>query len=124
VAELVVDTTVLIDVLRGSTVSTAWLSDLIEPPYCSEISRVEIIRGLRSGERHAAESLFAGLEWVPVTESVSRLAGDLGRQYRRSHQGIGPADLVVAATTQWLASELATHNVKHFPMFPGLRPPY
>ncbi len=60
----------------------------------------------------------------PVTEPVSRLAGDLGRQYRHSHQRIGPADLVVAATTQFRSAELATHNVQHFPMFPGLRRPY
>jgi predicted nucleic acid-binding protein len=86
--------------------------------------RTEVIRGLRSGERRGAEALFSVLDWVPVTEPVSRLAGDLGRQYRRSHRRIGPADLIVGATAQWLSAELATHNVKHFPMFPGLRPPY
>ena len=84
----------------------------------------EVIRGLRSGERRAAEALFAVLDWVPVSEPVSRMAGDLGRQYRRSHQAVGSADLVVAATAQWLAAELATHNVRQFPMFPGLKAPY
>lgn len=123
-AGLVVDTTVLVDVLRGVETAVAWLRGLADRPYCSEISRTEIIRGLRSGERGRAELLFDLLEWVPVTEPVSRLAGDLGRQYRRSHQGIGPADLVVAATAQVRSVEPATHNVKHFPMFPGLKRPY
>ena len=51
-------------------------------------------------------------------------AGELGRACRRSHHGIGTVDLVIAATVQELGLELATGNVKHFPMFPGLRPPY
>lgn len=123
-AGVVADTTVLVDLLRGLERAAVWLETCDEPPSCSEVSRTEVIRGLRSGERHRAEALFSVLEWVPVTEPVSRLAGDFGRQYRRSRQGIGPADLIVAATTQWLALELATHNVKHFPMFPGLRAPY
>lgn len=123
-AGIVADTTVLVDVLRGTGRAVAWLRALPEGPYCSEISRTEVIRGLRSGERRGAEAMFALLDWIPVTEPVSRLGGDLGRQYRRSHQGTGPADLVVAATAQLLSVELATHNVKHFPMFPGLRVPY
>lgn len=123
-AGIVIDTTVLVDVLRGFADGVAWLNCANEPPYCSEISRAEVIRGLRSGERRAAEALFAVLDWVPVSEPVSRMAGDLGRQYRRSHQTVGSADLVVAATAQWLAAELATHNVRRFPMFPGLKAPY
>jgi len=34
------------------------------------------------------------------------------------------ADLVIAATAQDLGLELATGNVKHFPMFKSLRAPY
>ena len=44
--------------------------------------------------------------------------------WRRSHQGIATADLIIAATSDVLGLELATLNVKHFPMPKGLRPPY
>lgn len=123
-AGVVTDTTVLIDVLRGSAAGVNWLVAQPDPPTCSEITRVEIIRGLRSDERARAETLFTALDWVPISEQVSRLAGEFGQRYRRSHQGIAAADLVVAATAALANCEPATHNVKHFPMFPGLRVPY
>lgn len=46
------------------------------------------------------------------------------RRYRRSHAGIGTVDLIIAATALELSAPLATVNVRHFPMFEGLRPPY
>jgi len=55
-----IDTTVLIDALRGDPSAFAWLAELAEQPSCSEVTRVEILRGLRSQERAVAERLFAG----------------------------------------------------------------
>jgi predicted nucleic acid-binding protein len=59
-----------------------------------------------------------------VDEIVARRAGELGRRWRGSHSGIGVADLAIAATAEELDAALATRNVKHFPMFDGLRAPY
>jgi predicted nucleic acid-binding protein len=50
--------------------------------------------------------------------------GDFRRQYRRSHSGIGLGDYLIAATTEVKGYQLATLNVRHFPMFKGLRPPF
>lgn len=83
-----------------------------------------MIQGLRSAERSAAERLFTLIDWIPVTESIATLAGELGRKWRRSHPGIGAADLAIAATARQLEAALATQNVKHFPMFGKLHPPY
>ena len=93
-------------------------------PQSSEICRVELLQGLRADEQHAADELSAAIEWVPVVEPVSVLAGELGRRWRPSHSGIDAADLVIAATAQLTSATLATLNVRHFPMFDGLRPPY
>ncbi len=82
------------------------------------------MQGLRSAERRAAEKLFALIDWVPVSEAVARRAGDLGRRWRRSRPGIGVADLAIAATVEHVDGTLATRNLKHFPMFKGLRAPY
>jgi len=87
-------------------------------------TRVEIMTGLRSGERTAAERLFAAVDWMPVSEEIARRAGDLGRRYRRRHPGLSLADLVVGATAMELGRTVATHNVRHFPMFARLRAPY
>ena len=121
---VVLDTTVLVDHLRGSSAAREYVAALGAPPSCSEVTRVEILRGLRSEERRAALRLFGLITWVPVDEEVGRRAGELGRHWRRSHPGIGVPDLAIAATAELLETQLATNNVKHFPMFEGLRAPY
>jgi predicted nucleic acid-binding protein len=120
----VVDTSVLVDVLRGSPAAARWLIERDHVPWCSEITRIEILQGVRSHERGPTGRLLDGLRWVPVDATVSRRAGELGRQYRASHPGIGVAHLVIAATALELGAELATGNVRHYPMFEGLQPPY
>jgi hypothetical protein len=120
----VVDTTVLVDHLRGRRQAHDYLASLADVPICSEVTRVEILTGLRSQERKAAERLFAVVDWVPVNEEIARRAGELGRRYRRSHPGLSLADLVVGATAMELGGRVATLNVRHFPMFPRLQPPY
>ena len=121
---IVLDTTVLVDHIRGSEAARAYLRGLRELPACSEVTRTELLRGIRSGERRATDSLMANLQWISVDERISRRAGELGRRYRRSHATIGVADLLIAATVELSAGELATSNVRDFPMFKGLRPPY
>jgi predicted nucleic acid-binding protein len=115
---------VLVDHLHAHRPASERIAALDEQPACSEVSRIEIIQGLRSAERRDAEALFALIEWVAVSESVARRAGELGRRWRRSHPGIGVADLAIAATVEQCEASLLTCNVKHFPMFPELQPPY
>jgi predicted nucleic acid-binding protein len=121
---IVVDTTVPIDLLRGHQPAIDWARALDRRMVASELTRTEILRGLRSHERGAAERLFAGMRWVGVTEAIARRAGELGRTWRRSHGRLGTVDLVIAATAVELDAPLATANVRHFPMFQGLQPPY
>lgn len=121
---VVLDTTVLIDILRGHGKAVEYVLGLEEVAVCSEVTRVEVLRGLRSEERRVAERLFHQLRWVSVDEAIARAAGDTGRRLRRSHSGIGIADLIIAATAESLGLPLATTNIRHFPMFKGLRAPY
>ena len=90
----------------------------------SEITRFEVLSGLRPGEEEQTESLLAQIDWVPVTEAVARVAAELARRFRASFGGIEDGDYVVAATAILLGAELRTQNVRHFPMFPGLEPAY
>lgn len=114
----------MIDVLRSRTEAVHFVRSLAEVPVCSEVTRIEVISGLRSTERQPAEALFQAMDWSPIDEEIARRAGALGRRFRASHPGIDAADLAVAATTEALGARCATANVKHFPMFPGLEPPY
>ena len=121
---VVFDTSILIDVLRGEPAALSYVRSLSEVPICSEVTRIEVARGLRTGERSTAERLFRTLRWIPVDEPIARHAGELGRRWNRHRPGIALADLVIAATTEQVDAELATANVRHFPMFTHLRAPY
>jgi predicted nucleic acid-binding protein len=118
------DTSVVIDLLRGLPAAHRFAQGLEDVPICSEITRVEVLRGLRSAERRSAEAFFRSLRWSMVDEPIARRAGELGRTWRRSHPGLSVADLLIGATAQELDAELAACNVRHFPMFKGLRAPY
>ena len=121
---VLLDTSVLIDFLRGHAGATTLLRNLDEPALSSEICRVEVLQGLRPDEEALAGELFALIEWIAVIEPIATRAGELGRRWRPSHSGIGPADLIIAATTELTESSLLTLNVEHFPMVKGLRAAY
>lgn len=121
---VVLDSSILIDLLRGHGPAVDFVHRLNAVPVCSEITRVEVLRGMRSKERPATETLFQALDWAPVDEIIARRAGHLGRRWRRSHGAIGSADLVIAATVHEVEGKLATMNLRHFPMFEGLSSPY
>lgn len=121
---LLLDTTVLIDVLRGEDAAIEWWLSLDHVPICSEATRTEVLRGVRAGEEATTARLLAALDWRPVDQTISRLAGALGREFRESFPGLGLADLLIAATAKIEGAELVTGNVRHFPMIEGLKPPY
>ena len=121
------DTSVAVDHLRGHAAATALLEGLVEAGEAvvgSELTRFELLAGVRPRERAILETFFGAIDWVPVTEEVARRAGEYARAYRGSHQGIGVVDYLVAGTVAELGAELVTMNVRHFPMFDDLRPPY
>lgn len=80
--------------------------------------------GMRSAERHDVRRLLAAFRVEPVTEITARSAGDLMRRYRRSHNNIGLGHYLIAATADVKGLHLATLNVRHFPMFEELQPPF
>jgi predicted nucleic acid-binding protein len=121
---VLLDSDVLVDYLRGLPAAGRFVDGLPVTPTCSELTRVEVLRGMRSHEQRVTERFLATIRWAGADEEISALAGDLGRRFRRTHGALGVADLVIAATAQRLRFPLATLNVRHFPMFPGLEPAY
>jgi predicted nucleic acid-binding protein len=121
---VVFDTSILIDVLRGDAAALDYVRSVTNVPICSEVTRIEVARGLRSGERASAEQLFRTLHWVPLDEPIARRAGELGRRWDRHRPSISLADLVIAATAEQVDADLATANIRHFPMFEELQAPY
>lgn len=123
---VLVDTSILIDYLRGHQAAATLLEQERESGvlHASEISRLEVLAGMRPAEETATHSLLSILEWHPVDTEIAQHAGALGRQWLPRRKGIDSADLAIAATVLRTGTQLLTLNIKHFPMFPGLLAPY
>ena len=90
----------------------------------SVVTVVEVGGGMRSPERREVTRLFSSLHVISVTERIAWRAAELMRLHRRAHSGIGLGDYLVAATADVEGLDLATLNVRHYPMFPGLAAPF
>ena len=123
---ILVDTDVLVWSLRGSEAARAWLRGARErePLAISVVTVAELTGGMRSSEKARVWSLLAALRAEPVTEVIARRAGEFRREYRASHAAISTPDYLIAATADVLGAPLATLNVRHFPMYEGLRAPF
>lgn len=121
-----IDTSVLIDYLRGNEAAAGVLEGARANGvlHASEITRLEVLAGMRPTEEHHTRLLLSTVRWHPVDGEVAERAGELGRAWLSSHRGIDGADLAIAATALLLNARLLTRNVKHFPMFEGLSRPY
>lgn len=123
---ILVDSDVLIAHLRGVVAARDWLVGARKdgPLAIGVVSITELVGGMRSAERREVWRLLAAFRVEPVTEIIARRAGDMMRRYRRSHNTIGLGDYLIAATADVKGLQLATLNVRHFPMFKHLRPPF
>ena len=121
-----VDTSILIAYLRGH----AGAGDLLERErtadvlHASEITRIEVLAGMRPAEEDGTRALLSTLVWHPVDAEIAEQAGALGREWLPSHHTIDSADLAIAATVVRTNARLLTRNVRHFPMFTDLQAPY
>ncbi len=122
----VVDSDVLIAHLRGHPHARGWLEQARQdgPVSISAVSVAEVVGGMRAPEKVEVRRLLRSLGCLPVTREIAERAGELGRTYRRSHAAISVADYLVAATALDSGHVLATLDVRHFPMFPGLEAPF
>ena len=123
---VLVDTSVIIDYLRGHHGAEVVLEEarMNAPLHASEITRLEVLVGMRTVEESATRALLSIFIWHPVDTLISERAGELGRTWLSSHRSIDSADLAIAATVVVTGCELLTCNVKHFPMFKDLKKPY
>lgn len=123
---VVVDTSIVIDVLRGDPAAVNLIYGLREsgPLHANEAVRLEVLAGMRTREETATRALLDVFIWHPLDARIAEVAGELGRRWLPAYRGIDSTDLAIAATAIVLDARLLTKNVKHFPMFDGLTAPY
>lgn len=118
-AAVMIDTTVVIDLLRGrqgATERLRALHDSGDSPHVCAITVEETVRGLRPREREAAERLFSGLRPTPLGVREGWQAGEWRRDYAGRGTTLAQADCLVAAAALTTGGSLATGNPKDFPM--------
>jgi hypothetical protein len=94
----------------------------VPPPRAIDSPLIETDRG-------EARKAITAATWLASMSARVRVLGGrraatLMREYRRSHAGIGLGGYLMAATALAEGLELATLNVRHCPMFPGLARPF
>ena len=115
---VLLDTDVLIDVLRGEPRTTATLRDLEQrgvPLHYTAITVAEVYAGLRAFEAVAVEEFFATRREVVLDHVAGRRAGAYLARYATSH-GVRIADALIAAAASTTGLTLWSANRKHFPM--------
>lgn len=117
-AAVFLDTTVLIDALRGRSAADRIrsLRRRGDTPFTSAINVEELVRGVRKGEEAAIERLLRGLRLAPLEFEEGRQAGEWRRRYAGRGRTLSQADCLIAAAATSLRATIATGNPKDFPM--------
>jgi predicted nucleic acid-binding protein len=115
---LLLDTTVLIDALRGRPAvrRVRRLRDASGVPWVCAINVEEVLRGASNEEEALAVRFLEGMHLAPLGRAEGVRAGAWRRDYAREGVTLSQADCLIAAAAVGVGARLATGNPKHFPM--------
>ena len=117
-ARVLLDSTVVIDALRGRSAAArvAGLRRVGTEPWICAISVEEVWRGARPVEEVAVRRLFNGLRVAPLGVPEGIRAGGWRRDFADRGVTLHQADCLIAAAAVGVGASLATANVADFPM--------
>jgi len=119
---MLMDSDVMVDIMRNHPPALAWVAGLGTTPLnLPGLVAMELLQGCRnliSQQRLVSRLQGVALHWPTPTDCM-RAYHDFAT-YRLSH-GLGLLDALIGQTAVGLGETLATFNVKHFAMIPGLR---
>jgi predicted nucleic acid-binding protein len=115
---LLLDTTVLIDALRGRSAAerVRGLREEAHVPWVCTINVEEVVRGAADDEQRAVQTFLRGMRLAPLGWSEGELAGAWRRDFASRGVTLSQADCLIAAAALGVGARLATGNPKHFPM--------
>jgi predicted nucleic acid-binding protein len=116
---LLLDTTVLVDVLRGRKSRRSLLAELVAGGHVlatAAINVAEVYAVMRPGEETKTEVFLSSLDCYPMTGAIARRAGSLKSAWARKGKTISLPDMMVAATALEHGLSLMTDNRKDFPL--------
>ena len=112
------DTTVLIDVLRGRAAAARLrsLQTAGTPAYICAVNVEELWRGILRDEERALSRLIHGLAVVPLLAAEGERAGRWRRDFAAKGVTLSQPDCLIAAAAVTVGVPLATANLRDFPM--------
>jgi predicted nucleic acid-binding protein len=115
---LLLDSTVLIDALRGRGAAgrIRELRGTGHVPFTCAINIEEIVRGAFPSEMDAVRRFLSALRLAPIGREQADRAGHWRRSYAEQGVTLSQADCLIAAAALGVGVPLATGNPKHFPM--------
>ena len=119
-----IDTDIFVDFFCGQPESVKFVTTNMERIALSVIVLSELYAGIRNDkELSELDNLTEAFPIHTISTQIARTGGLLKKEYSKSH-GIGLADALIAATATCHNLEIKSLNVKHYPMFNQLEPPY
>ncbi len=117
-AAIFLDTTVLIDVLRGRPAASRLraLRRQGDSTYICAVNVDELWRGILPNEEQTLARLIRGLRIVSLREAEGERAGRWRRDFAARGVTLGQGDCLIAAAAVTVGARLATANVADFPM--------
>jgi len=123
---LLVDTDVIIDLLRGRDDTVAAIVRVREQGVgISVMTYGELWEGVRFAQHpgdveDSLARLLQPIVVLPIDQAVARRYGELRGLLRRAGTPVATADLLIAATAIEHDAKLVTRNARHFDLVPGL----
>jgi predicted nucleic acid-binding protein len=117
--KLLLDTSVLIDVLRARNRRRELLADLAREGHTlvtTVLNVAELYSGMRLGEEVRTEAFLSGLHCYVLTGTAARLAGKWKFAWSQKGRTLPLADAIIAAIASEQHCQLLTDNRKDFPM--------
>jgi predicted nucleic acid-binding protein len=119
---MLLDTDVMVDILRGYPPAVAWLASLGSTPVgLPGLVAMELLQGSQNlNEQHRLEQLLQPfpLHW-PTPVDCAKALHDFAT-YHLSHN-LGLLDALIGETAVGLGETLATFNVKHYSVIAVLK---
>lgn len=118
-ASYLLDTTVIIDCLRGRKEAVGFLTEIASEGSsvgCCAINIAEVYAGMRENERQVTKKFLDSLEYYEATRNLAELAGEYKKEYAGKGITLSLSDVIIAAVAISNNLILVTDNLRHYPM--------
>lgn len=118
-ANYLLDTTVIIDCLRGGRETVEFLTEVASEGSsvgCCAINIAEVYAGMKENERQLTKKFLDSLEYYEVTRNLAEQAGEYKREYSKKGITLSLSDVIIAAVAISNNLTLITDNLRHYPI--------